>query len=311
MNGGKKIFLGSTIAVLIVVSLSIGVVAWKSGGDEDPNPRLNVLDVPENTDSEALLAWAENVLAGRCMVHQEFTFSVAAPRDRAAAADPYEQLYGTDDVDRARQRGYGISPAFHQAERALPDPNRKYLETLSAQDRAKFDEAYFGPESAVMRVSAEAGDVTVGTEGCLAQARSQLYGGIAEWAPLDIWATGLDSQIYATVIVHPKYVASLGVWRGCMTAQSFAVSDPEGSRDRVAQLAGSADLREAEQFERKAAVADAGCNREANLRRLATELHKNQAEVVARQDATKLANYRDRRDQAVLIARDLVTELRK
>ncbi|MGC5031665.1 hypothetical protein [Micromonospora sp. DT229] len=297
----------------MVAVLFGSLVAACDSSNVGPPDELQVLKVPSSeADTEALLAWAENVIAGRCMVSKGYSFAVSVFESSASKRrDPLDELYGTSDIEEARERGYGINQVFHAGGEAAPDPNRAYLASLSKEDRRRFDVAYFGPSEAVVNVDTAEGRFSVGAEGCLADARSQLYGGIEEWAPLDVWVTGLDSQVYATVVRDPGYKTTLRKWRQCMVGLKHSAADPGASRERVAELARSLNQTKAAQLERTVAVADAVCNKESGLRHRAGELHQSHAAEVLRDNQDRAADYQRRRNAAVAVARDLVVEVSK
>ncbi|MET0956091.1 MAG: hypothetical protein ABWY68_09070 [Cryobacterium sp.] len=237
------------------------------------------------------------------MIAAGFNFTVAAPQTRERdRVDPFDEMYGRTDVAEARRYGFGISPVLRPNEGSVEDPNLPYLRTLPEPESVRFDRALFGDRTKAVRVEVGDGDVSVGTEGCLAEARSTLYGGIAEWAPLDVWATDLDSRAYAEVVGSDEYRAVLSRWRECMRGLGHRDADPAAVRSRIAEQVDEAGAVAAE---RDAAVADADCNGRSGLRRTAEARHRSAVDKIVAADRVKLADWRDRRDQALRTAHEL------
>src|SRR5690349_1956358 len=124
------------------MALGGALAVWYGTRRSDPGTgTLQVAKAP--ADEEALLAWAENVLAGKCMTAAGFDFRVAAPQAREhERVDQFDELYGRSDVAEARQRGFGISAVLRPAEQAVEDPNLPYLSTLTDQESQRFDRTY-------------------------------------------------------------------------------------------------------------------------------------------------------------------------
>ncbi|MGX6608499.1 hypothetical protein ACWKSP_41225 [Micromonosporaceae bacterium Da 78-11] len=297
---GRALALTATIAMVAVGGGALAL-RHQDRPSQMASDTLEVAKAPD--DDESLLAWAENVLAGKCMVSAGFDFKAAAPQAREHdRVNQFDEMYGRVDTTEAKRVGFGISPELRLDEGSVEDPNLHYLKTLSDQDSARFDRAYFGSRNNAVRIDVVDGDVSVGTEGCLADARTTLYGGIAEWAPLDVWATDLNSRAYAKVVESDGYRAALSRWRHCIRGSGFTDADPAALRSRIAD---GAEQLGAITAERAAAVADADCNRRSGLRREAEARHRSTVEAMIILNRAKHVEWRHRRDQALRMAREL------
>jgi hypothetical protein len=305
---GIPFYLSAVLVVAITAFIGQAVVRHENDRSESNSARLELLGAPASeVGDEALLTWAEAVLAGRCMVQHGHQFVVNAPTARDVMLD--EQLteyYGTVDVKVAAKRGYGINPRLRPAQHGSADPNLPYLNSLDSAGNRAFTLDYFGDEESPVRAKDPAGGVVeYGRTGCLADARSELYGGIAAWAPLDVWALSVHKRAYGAVTSSAAYRANLAKWRSCMAAKKAPADSPADSRERIAKLGGDAT---AEQAELKAAVAEASCNKDSGITASADKAHRVEYNRIIAADATEYKEFNRRRNEALAKARKLLAE---
>jgi hypothetical protein len=175
-------------------------------------PEVELVGLPAQVvGDEALLGWAETVIAGRCMVAQGFPFAVAAPTSAGTSSEErLAELYGITDVALAEKRGYGITPRFRRPSAAAEDANRQYVSAMDAGGQRAYTTAYFGDDD--HRVEVKENGVVVaeyGSAGCLAKARTHLYGSLQDWADLDTWAMSLDRHRLGRLQETPRGLADL------------------------------------------------------------------------------------------------------
>ncbi|MFC7530250.1 hypothetical protein [Actinoplanes sp. GCM10030250] len=293
---------------LAIVATSVAF-ALTSGGDEETPPRqLELAGAPgPGVGDEAMLGWAETVLAGQCMVARDFPFAVAAPE--GAEATPQERLaemYGTTDVAVARERGYGIGPRFRRPQPQADDANRRYITAMTPEENRTYSLAYFGDDKDMVRVEdAATGTVQYSATGCLADARRYLYGDLQQWASLDTWALSLDNRAYATVTASADYRRRLATWQKCMDRAGVPAQSPAASRERIAGL-----VREqgAEQAETTAAVAEAGCNGSSGLTSASITAHRAELDRVLAAEKANYTGYREMRRTALAKAKSLQSD---
>jgi hypothetical protein len=106
--------------------------------------------------------------------------SSAELRADGAGARDLERAYGSDDVERARQDGYGLSrrpssEAVGDSVRGHPDT--KLLQSMSPARQRAYTAALFGePDDMVTLTPPDGGQLSVGVAGCVAEARRSCMG---------------------------------------------------------------------------------------------------------------------------------------
>lgn len=156
-----------------------GVTLLVSGCGAATPQRMPTADVPPptgvpvapagwrpSTADQVLLEQAEDVLAGQCM--------------------------------RALGYKYWTTPEGQ-------DPNRQYVAGLSATKQARYNEALFGPMGGGISAKTPDGEeLVLSDRGCLARARTELYGDLHVWFTADTLVSNLQPLIDAKVAADPR-----------------------------------------------------------------------------------------------------------
>ncbi len=264
----------------LVSAIAVGLVAGAAGvllrGGWQPAATGEVVQVDgmpgAAVPDEDLLSWAEQTLAGRCMADRGFRVWVGWRPAPAGEQPPHR--YGNDDAAWAAAHGFGIGAQRLAPATQAPEPNRAYLMKLPEDRRAAYDLAYHGDPKRTVAVSLAGGAVVrTGRDGCLSQARTELFGDLAEWLRLDSGWRNLDAEVVPAVTAMPEYLAALARWRGCMQAAGHPAADPGALREQASQAYRTARSNEAALGQEKAAaVQEAACAAETGFVRTAEGL---------------------------------------
>jgi predicted small secreted protein len=232
-----------------------------------------------------LLYLAEQQLINSCMRKQGFAYQVTAPYQlpSSAAARPF----GNDDVALAKAHGYGIANGEQERQdRQLRNlgPNGRYVASLSPQRRQAFQRALDGTNPAAITVQiGDRGSVFTSADGCQADARTQLYGGLRRWTAAKATVINLRALTQPELAEDTRYTTALRSWRSCMTRRGYSYQNPAEAVAAAARKSrpggGNAALRRQEQH---VAVADAQCNRQSALAATGARVQREHVQAAAR-----------------------------
>lgn len=275
------------IALLACVSCSPGAEVSASphevgSSERDMSWVLNAGRGLINYEERETLWNAEERLVARCMTGLGWNYE---PQQAVFFEEELEdavvrrgvEAWQWDDPDLASEHGYGIAETGGIPEPEPPtNPNLDYVMSLSPSDQVQYAEDMNGrPDESIRLPLPEGGEISVGTQGCLASARRELFGSVeafGEWHMLSIHFTEL---MPGAVFSDPEVDAALTTWRQCMMEQSFpSFSNPDEAFAFAHRYFRDAEFGRAEQDEMKQAVSDATCALTADLRRHAQEALK-------------------------------------
>ncbi|MDW8806540.1 hypothetical protein P1P68_17505 [Streptomyces scabiei] len=223
------------------------------------------------TDAEQLrISDAQQRLMGDCMRRQGFEFWEA---ERRSLDESRTIGYVQDDVGWARTYGYGSRLAAEEATARAANPNIAYRRSLPERRRTAYDEALDeGVDAPLITVEIPGGGtVRKRMGGCVAEAEKELYGDPREWFRAEKISGHLRSLYVPDVLADRRFAAAQNAWSRCMKRAGYDYEDPGASRR--AAVARSDRVAEPGVFEaeKKLAVADATCARDADLRSIGEE----------------------------------------
>ena len=249
---------------------------------EDSSPQTAIL----GWDRQRTLIIAEQSLVSACMEDAGFLYQVVEP---PVVPDVGRGTsYGSDDVETLSVSGYGLGSTNDQP----IDPNAELVQTLSEQDQGSYTLALFGNNETGRSV--EVGGITLMTnaDGCLADARAQLFGDQFEWLRLTATIDLVRSDVVSLVLQDEAFLQVLVAWSGCMAGEGYDFADP--SEARLAALdayrAGSSDAGE---IELRIATADAACGAAVDLLGVAATLEATYLEEVLSDREGEVLAYRE------------------
>jgi len=169
------------------------------------------------------------------------------------------------DEPAAGREGYGAAMA--EARQLGRDDLGRYAERLPPARRAAFDATLDDDSGPKAELTTPNGWVVrAGTTGCMATARSAVYGSVENWLlayalPQDLNTTAAD------VYLEPPVASALQSYQGCMSEQGQPAAFPQeafaaarAAAGRSAQAVRSAEVR--------IATADARCQTRSDLERV-------------------------------------------
>ncbi|MGX1271895.1 hypothetical protein [Streptomyces phaeoluteigriseus] len=268
---GKRALARVWLVAAVVTAAATGCTSGGGGEGSGGGAGRGSGPEPLTWQQELRVADALQRLTKRCMNRHGFTYW----EDRTLTLRESRPVrYVQDDMAWARTYGYGAPVEAKNERTRLHNPNAAYRRGLSAAARAAFDEALDGGGDARTVSARLPGGAQVGKRvgGCTAEAEEALYGDPAAWFRAAKTATGLRALYGEDLMRDERLTAAVRAWSQCMKGAGLAYADPQAARDAIrvntARL-GPARADEAFALERRTAVADAGCAREADLRSVA------------------------------------------
>ncbi|GGK66797.1 hypothetical protein Sme01_10310 [Sphaerisporangium melleum] len=272
VRGRKWLLTGCVAGALGATSIAVLVTSpvAQSRGQEAPAPqatgRLSGHDPELIREIEGLFAGegvrfaATEELVYRCMTGKGLPYVKRQAPDRDINPTLASDSYGTP-LSEASTVGYRSAERLRTAEDADPSG----VGRLSAADRERWGEAFFGKEDApVVRATLPQGGTTeTSSDGCLSKARLRLYGSLRDWLKWSTFAGSfaIEAQQHATADVR---LAELNRrWSDCMAESGYeGIKDPESAREMAARghADPSIDSAKAQNDEVRLATADARCD---------------------------------------------------
>jgi hypothetical protein len=269
-----------------------------------------------SSSDRAFLILAQEKLVARCMQAKGLTYHAVGPSSAEleaedAAGRAPERAYGSDDVERARQEGYGLArqPGLGAAGTGAPvqdHPNTRLVQSMSPARQRAYAVALFGEARDMVTLHLPDGvQLSVSVAGCVAEARRALYGNVQRYLRLEYMVQNAGGEVVRRVLKDSRYARAVTAWRACMAGQGYRY---EEATDAYAAMASRYDQRagaraEVRRQERQLAVTDATCNRSARVAATGRRLHEEVAAIVAAQREGDVLAYRELQATALERAR--------
>ncbi|MET8942201.1 hypothetical protein ABZX30_01055 [Streptomyces sp. NPDC004542] len=292
-------------ASLCAVAVVTGAVAAGCGHGSDAGGRTaaaarQARPEPLTWQQELRVSDAEQRLVRQCMNRHGFRYW----EDRTLTLrESMPVRYVQDDVAWAREYGYGSRLLAEQDRARRANPNLAYRKSLSDGRRAAYDTALDGGTSArVLQVRMPGGGtVRKHVGGCAAEAEQRLYGDAATWFRADATASNLQPLYVSRMLKDRRLTRAVTAWAGCMRRAGRPFGTPDEARAAATPKDGLSRAEEAEAFaaERRIAVADAGCARDAGLKDLGRKLESEYIDKLGDTYGDELNTYRRLRNQAL------------
>lgn len=243
-------------------------------------------------DDKRSLYLSEQTLIAGCMRARGFQYRVVPPLPAESNLNPY----GSDDVEQARRRGYGLeatpgAPADGDGAKPI-DANAAHVRSLGPKEQARFQAALTGPPDGPTGevVLADGTQVGFTLTGCAGEARKTLYGDARRYLTVATFVENLDTEIHNRVESDRGYLAAVDRWRACMRGKGIEVRNRAGAVEAAA-----ADPSR----EREIAVLDAGCAREAKLIEVAERADRGVRARVYREHEGRIVAYSEMMREAL------------
>jgi hypothetical protein len=264
-------------------------------------PRSSATARSLSSAERAVLLLAQERLVSRCMRAKGLTYHAVGPSSAEleaedAAAHALERAYGSDDVERARREGYGLS-RLQKTTAAAGDPvrdhpNTRLVQSMSPAQQQAYTVALFGESGDMAALDLPGGmQLSVSVTGCVAEARKSLYGDVRRYLRLQVLVENIGGDAVRRVLEDPRYVRAVAAWRACMADHGYRY------REATDALAAMAD--------RRTAVRDATCNRSARVAATGRRLQAKVTAALAADREGDIQAYRELQATALRRARAL------
>ncbi|GII75830.1 hypothetical protein Sru01_08120 [Sphaerisporangium rufum] len=294
--------LAHLMAVTALLSVTAGTAEHSTGSGVDTPATGSTRRLATSVDAtrplserdKDVLHEAEQLLTQSCMSERGFRTWVVP---RVPIPEDRDFPYVVDDVLWARAHGYGSEMAGRRDQYRRSDPNRRYFEGLSPQEKGRAADALHGRRGGrQLRVTVPSGLTFARlTDGCTAQAQQELYRDLPRWFRASTITDALAETNRAEVFTEKEFKESVKDWSACMTERGFSYATPAESRRRFDTPAGPAARR----AEIRTAVAEAGCAASSGLADTAHRLAQRYDDHLRARYAGEFAT-RQRLEQAAL-----------
>ena len=298
----------------VTTCLAAGLVLGAcSGGDDAVDDRVpppgtvlsdDAFDLVSRSEAfyveEQALLGAEQLGIAECMQSQGWDY-VALPGDQLVA-NSSQSL-----TDRRLDDGYGLASAATQVQGSDATSaqgngaNREVIASLSAEDAARYDVALFGhPETRASIDLPDGTAVSYPVDGCIAQARTELYGDIATWASVSNVPPSYERVLAENVLESSAYTAAMRGWSDCMAASGFDYALPQDAIDDLTEryrVEGFSDQLRDEEM--RTATADATCAQDEGVESAVDEALRTETEQLPPPDIEQLNDLTQARGAAV------------
>jgi hypothetical protein len=206
-------------------------------------PQIAVLTDAKGADVTYALAHnATETLIEQCMHARSLTYypSFDSAADTTTLAPIVPGVPQASIGLTARQAdGYGfyteaVQRAAHPGAENQPDVEDKYVASLTADVRQRYLLALRGPLSQTVSVTIPgAGTAQIEAGGCVAGARRQVYGSLANFILATTGWSQMTGQLYSAVQADPGFSAVIAKWSVCMAAHGYKYPSPEDLWNRL------------------------------------------------------------------------------
>ncbi|MFC4496621.1 hypothetical protein ACFPA8_21050 [Streptomyces ovatisporus] len=231
---------------------------------------------------QARVDQAEQRLIQGCMKRNGFRYWVEPPAG-ADTVRAFTNRFVQDDVEWAREHGYGgrLRKAFLAAKNH--DPNLAYRKRLSPAERERFSDVLDGgSKTRMLSVRLPAGGAVRTLDGgCRHSARQKLFGDTKVYFRTDKIATNLVAVYTPEIRRDPRFAKGLDAWSRCMReAVGRGFAEPDAARAHARERAGGLSTSGAHAVEVELAVAEADCARKTSLRSTLSRLDREHGDPV-------------------------------
>lgn len=253
---------------------------------------------------DARLRFAEQSLIARCMQRRGLPYQVAAE-----GADAGLPTMSVNDVEKARNEGYGLRTELTRADEVTSLEDDRI--DLPRRQQQEYERVLFGPPRAAQAStrSLEGDVVSASTEGCIAQARTQLFGSVENFLTLsEFLGNSVRLVMYQARQESPEVQDAFGGWRDCMADAGYPDLDERNGGEALVRVAYAEQPASAADLETEVAVTDAGCDREVGYSDVATTAENRALAEYFSQYEGQIAGIQEIKNQAVDNARAALVE---
>lgn len=241
----------------------------------------------ELTDAEkGTLYDAEQELIKSCM--QRKGFKIWVTKYAKLPHDP-QFPYVLDNVAWAKAHGYGSDQRKLVEAVRTNDPNTKYFNSLSAEERTAATAAFNGSMTSprIVVTTPDGMSVSHSNEGCMAEAEQELYGDFAAWYREKKVVESLTPLWAQRVLNDPEFVRAVSEWARCMRNAGYDYTTPENARSGAL----SRDNPMGHTGETSTAVAEATCANKTPLSQTSRRLDRRYRTLVYGQYQSDVSRY--------------------
>jgi hypothetical protein len=263
----------------------------------------------------ALAHNAAETLVARCMHAHGLTYDHPDFERAAVAATMATQVPGVPQASislAARQAdGYGfyskaVQQAAHPDAQNQLDPGEKYIASLPAAEKQHYELILRGPLNRRVTVTIPGGGTAqIEAGGCVAAARRQVYGSLANFLLATTGWGELQGQLNGAVQADPAFPAVLAKWSACMTAHGYKYTNPEGLWNRLGTRIDHSPTPAHHALEIRTAVQDYRCSQAVKLIATIRALQAHHARYVSQALAGNVARVTQVFANALKVARAL------
>jgi hypothetical protein len=252
---------------------------------------------------DARLRFAEQSLIAQCMADRGLPYRVAPE-----GADTGLPTMSVSDVEKAKEEGYGLATERAQADAVTSLEDERI--GLPPRQQREYDRALFGPARAPEASARSlAGDViTASTQGCIAEARTRLFGSVENFLVLsEFLGNSVRFVMYQSREESPEVQEAFEEWQACMASAGYPDLEERNGGEALARVAYEEEsLARASELETRIAVTDAECDQQAEYSQAATVAENRAlAEYFSKYEG-QIAGIQEIREKAIVNAREIL-----
>ncbi|HWC81798.1 MAG TPA: hypothetical protein VG756_17760 [Pseudonocardiaceae bacterium] len=231
---------------------------------------------------------AEDTLTDSCIDAAGFTLPASTPSPVSR-----DEEWRPDPAERSRN-GYGLlAEAQDQASgTAAPDPTDEYIRTLPVVRQQEYHAALFGPANTNGTLALGGQSFTFATRGCVAQARTRIYGNDTVATRVYYLPQIYYVQLLTKVHTESAYAIAMTGWSACMRQSGYSYSNPQDAKSQLLSRyrtdSGAAATAATQKLEITIAVADGQCANRVGLGSTTEALLRAAAAALPAADRTAL-----------------------
>jgi len=274
---------------------------------------LSVTRIGVPYEQRRTLHAAEEKLIQTCMQKAGFSYRIIQLPEKEEKAT-WKTWRRHDDVDRAAREGYGLlqrAKENNETQRAQARiPSR--TAGMSQEESDRFSKALFGSKPITVTTPFGA-KITTNVDGCLAEARKQLYGDPAAWAIENDLVGNFEAITFGKARSSPEVRALEKKWSSCMADAGHRFQNQEEAKASITygRQSGPDQPRTGlparpSQQEIDLALADARCDQKVGLSTLIEKKIKEKTQEHLNKYQSYFASYQEKQQKALKLAADIL-----
>ncbi|SDG65860.1 hypothetical protein SAMN05421505_106157 [Sinosporangium album] len=274
----------------------------------DPDPAAILMAAYGSPKDNAVIKGAELTLVSDCMKRKDFRYVI--PGITQASEQEWHDkfhLATNDDVEKSSREGYG-SYALAGGRKKSPTPNGDYVFALPKEEQRQWLRGLNGSGKQITAELPGGGSYGTPADGCLAEARTELYGDLNAYAIAYGAVSTFTTPVAKAMAQDSEVTAAVTRWSGCMSQRDFAFKTWNDAKKAVAALYArdKSPLPAPHPQETRIAVADAECSQATGKSKVERDRYNHHQSALFRLREAHIRAYHTMHAQALAKAQTIL-----